>query len=292
MDSTGTNTHPVREFKRPRKILLVADEVFRGEDLLSELREQDLSGAEVQLMVVTPALARSALDQAAVDIDRSIDDAKDRLDSILSELADSGISANGIVGDTDPVMAIGDGLRLFGADEILVVGHTEDSAAYAEKDLWKRLTNGFDLPVSALMVDRPEPLDRPPVIETKRSTLEGPDGGEGVPPDGSDAGARSKMRDLFGLFYSLFGTIALGFISVAAAIRSGFTIDGDLSAPVIAILLIALTAFLFSLASNVSLIFFMSLDYEGFWERLVSRAAIGFTTLCLVASAIILILVV
>ncbi len=139
------------------KVLLVADEVFRGSDFLAELKKH-ISGrsAEVQVFVTAPALAESAFAHHAADFDGPIKEANDRLEKVLAELKEAGLEAIGQVGDGDPKLAIGDGLRQFDADEIIVVMHKEDEQEYAEKDLWKEIEGEFDQPLVALFVEKPD----------------------------------------------------------------------------------------------------------------------------------------
>lgn len=276
---------------RSKRILLVADETFRMDDFLTEIRDQELTESRVQVFVVAPALARSALDQAAVDIDHSIHEARRRLNQVLAELKRAGISATGIVGDTDPVMAVGDGLRTFEADEIVVVAHTEDGAEYAERDLWKRLRDSFGVPVSAMLVSRPKPRNgQGTLVETKRNPLakgRAPAWAQNGRVETGREGTGKNRRALFALFYSLLGTVALGFLAIRAAIDAGITAGEDFSGALITLFLVTLGAFLVTLAHNVSLLVFMSVEYEGAWEKLISRGAIAITTACLLAAVII-----
>lgn len=94
------------------KVLLVADEIFRGTDFLTELKRH-ISGksAQVQIFVTAPALAGSTFAHYAADFDGPIKEANDRLDTVLAELKGAGLEAIGQVGDGDPKLATGDGLR-------------------------------------------------------------------------------------------------------------------------------------------------------------------------------------
>lgn len=116
------------------RVLLIANERFRGEDFLKELRGHlDGPVATVETFVITPALVERALQQEITDTDRAIADANARLDSVIAALGEVGISAVGQVGDVDPAVAVGDGLRMFPADEVIVVSHREGQRPYGEK---------------------------------------------------------------------------------------------------------------------------------------------------------------
>lgn len=259
-----------------RRVLLVADETFHGEDFLSELQTLGFSGEdeELSVFVVTPALPGSPVGQAAGDIDDAVVEAYTRLEAVLGELRQVGVVAAGIVGDTDPLTAVGDGLRLFDADDVILVAHVEKQATWTERDLWERLDSSFDKQVSTLLVDRPgQSGEAANLVETRRN-------------DGQ-AQTSPAPRDLLGLFFAIFGTIVLGFVSISAGLRAGLTFDGGSSGPLVAILLIALGAFLFNVATTVILTLFLSLGYRGFWERFIAGSTIAVTTVSLLLAGLI-----
>ena len=55
-------------------------------------------------------------------------------------------------GDTDPVQAIEDALRMFPADEVLVVTHRGDDASWLEQDSAEEARERFGVPVTRLTV--------------------------------------------------------------------------------------------------------------------------------------------
>jgi hypothetical protein len=73
----------------------------------------------VEVLVVCPAPA-SSLRHWTSDIDEARARAHRTLEESLARFRDEGIEARGEVGDEDPVRAIEDALRVFGADEIVV----------------------------------------------------------------------------------------------------------------------------------------------------------------------------
>lgn len=264
------------------KVLLVADEAFRGSEFMDELREHiEGRSAEVSVFVVAPALAGSGLEHELASFDEPIKVANERLKTVLAELKDVGIDAVGEVGDGDPVVAIGDGLREFEADEIIVVAHGEDDRAYAEKDLWKRIEHEFHQPVVELVVGAPDGDGAAPaVVDVKR------DGGRAVTEEEEIERTRNvpplTRRDVFGILVGFLGTIALGLISVAAGLNDGGDIDGTAAI----VLLLAIGAFLLNAAHIVGLVFFQSVRYTGIWERFMTRLSIGYTVGALIVSLI------
>src|SRR4030065_59762 len=76
--------------------------------------------------------APSAVRHGASDVNGGRARAQRRLDESLSLLRDAGIDAQGEIGDDDPLQAIEDALRTFGADEIVGATHREESATWLE----------------------------------------------------------------------------------------------------------------------------------------------------------------
>jgi GABA permease len=52
------------------------------------------------------------------------------------------------IGDDDPLQALQDALRTFGADEIVVATHPDKSAAWLERRVVERARERFALPVA------------------------------------------------------------------------------------------------------------------------------------------------
>jgi GABA permease len=71
----------------------------------------------------------------------------------LAALADEGVEARGEVGDDDPMQAIEDALRTFGADEIIVSTHPPGRSNWLERGVITRARERFDLPITHVVVD-------------------------------------------------------------------------------------------------------------------------------------------
>lgn len=266
--------------KDPHRVLLVADEIFRGDDLVAELRTHPGGQSDrIEVLVVSSAIAHSAIDQELGDVDGPSREAAIRLESILRELDEAGLDARGQIGDSDPVVAAGDGLAEFPADEIVVVSHSDTEREYAERGIWQRLGADFHQPVTQLKVAHPAadgtasgvvavdhaPAHRRTEAEIIRDT-------RNFPPLGK--------LDLAGILIGFIGTVCLGMIAVAA----GTDDPGQISGSAAVILLITIAAFLINVANIVGLLFFESVRYTGIWEKFFARASIGITTIGLVAS--------
>jgi hypothetical protein len=135
--------------ERPR-ILVVANETVAGRALRSEVVRRAEGGAEV--LVIAPAL-NTRLRHWASDEDRARAQAQERLDASLAALGQAGVSARGAVGDDDPIQAIADALRTFGADEIVISTHPPGRSNWLEKDIIERAREIYDCPITHVVVD-------------------------------------------------------------------------------------------------------------------------------------------
>ena len=79
--------------------------------------------------------------------------AQGRLDASLGQLERDGIQAEGEVGDGDPLQAIEDALRTFGADEIVISTHPEGRSHWLERDVVGSARDRFDVPITHVVVD-------------------------------------------------------------------------------------------------------------------------------------------
>ena len=104
------------------------------------------------MLVVSPAL-NSPLRHFVSDEDGARRAAQERLDRSLHALGDEGIEASGEVGDADPLQAIEDALRTFGADEIIISTHPEGRSNWLEKGVVSGARKRFTVPITHVVVD-------------------------------------------------------------------------------------------------------------------------------------------
>ncbi|MGH2451201.1 MAG: universal stress protein [Candidatus Limnocylindria bacterium] len=133
-----------------RRILVVANETVAGRALRGEI--VDRARGEVDVLVVCPAL-NSPLRHWASDEDRARAEAQARLGESLGALVDEGVQARGEVGDADPIQAIDDALRTFGADEIILSTHPPGRSNWLEKEVIARARERYDCPITHVVVD-------------------------------------------------------------------------------------------------------------------------------------------
>jgi hypothetical protein len=134
-----------------RRILVVANETVGGHTLRSLILERSLDVRE-EVLVVTPAL-NSPLRTWTSDEDGARAAAQERLDVSLAKLAEAGVQARGEVGDGDPLQAMEDALRTFGADEIIISTHPEGRSNWLERGIVTRARERFAVPIRHVVVD-------------------------------------------------------------------------------------------------------------------------------------------
>jgi hypothetical protein len=153
MKSEPKTREPAVWERRPhtrKRILVVANETVAGRALRSEIVNRAAAGADV--LVVCPAL-NSPLRHWASDEDRARAQAHARLEESLGALAEEGVEARGEVGDSDPLQAIDDAMRIFDADELVVSTHPPGRSNWLERDLITVARERYDLPLAHVVVD-------------------------------------------------------------------------------------------------------------------------------------------
>ena len=63
------------------------------------------------------------------------------------------MQARGEVGDGDPLQAIEDALRTFGADEIIISTHPEGRSNWLERGIVENARERFPVPITHVVVD-------------------------------------------------------------------------------------------------------------------------------------------
>ena len=150
-DEKPIQTRPRPHAEGERRILVIANETVGGHTLRSMILEKSLDVRE-EVLVVTPAL-NSPLKHWVSDEDGARAAAQRRLDDSLAKLADAGVHARGEVGDDDPLQAIEDALRTFGADEIIISTHPEGRSNWLERGVVENARERFAVPITHVVVD-------------------------------------------------------------------------------------------------------------------------------------------
>jgi hypothetical protein len=147
---------PIRTAPRPsgeneRRLLVVANETVGGE-MLRQMILSKAEGVDEQVLVVVPAL-NSPLRHWASDEDSARAAAADRLEQSLQRLKEAGVEASGEVGDGDPLQAMEDALRTFGADEIVISTHPAGKSHWLERGVVEKARERFVVPITHVVTD-------------------------------------------------------------------------------------------------------------------------------------------
>src|SRR5690348_5052585 len=132
------------------RVLVVANETVGGEALLATIERVAQPGTE--LLVVAPAMP-SQVRHWASDVDGARAEAERRLQASVSRLEATGLAVRGEIGDDDPLIAIADALRTFGADEIVISTHPAGRSHWLEQDLIGKAEARFALPITHAVAD-------------------------------------------------------------------------------------------------------------------------------------------
>ncbi len=135
----------------PKRILVVANETVAGRALRDEIRHR-AGGRDTAVLVLAPAL-NSQLRYWASDDEGARAEAQRRLDASLAALAEDGVAARGEIGDSDPLQAVEDALRTFGADEIVISTHPPGRSNWLEKNVIALARERFGVPITHVVVD-------------------------------------------------------------------------------------------------------------------------------------------
>jgi len=147
-----TKTVPVhRGGPGERRLLVIANETVGGGPLREQIEEL-CRGYDTKVLVVTPAL-NSRVRTITSDVDPAREQAQQRLDASLARLREDGIDARGEVGDGDPLQAIEDALRTFGADQIVISTHPEGRSHWLERGVVDKAKERFAVPITHVVVD-------------------------------------------------------------------------------------------------------------------------------------------
>ena len=158
--STHTQESRSRNGDATYRVVILANEAIGDEGLVQEILRHT-KGREAEVRIVAPALVASRLDLAAGDVDDDIEAARRRLEASIAALQRHGVKASGAVGEADPNLALEDALRLFPADEVIIVVHPRERRTWMEEDVIDRARSELSIPITHIEIE--------PDSETRRS---------------------------------------------------------------------------------------------------------------------------
>lgn len=133
-----------------KRLLVIANETIAGAGLHDHIRELTADGGRV--IIVAPALS-SRLKYVFSDVDEPRAEAQGRLDASISLLRESGIDAEGEVGDANPVRAFQDAVAIYEPDGVLISTHPEGRSNWLERGEVAKIRAKTELPVEHVVVD-------------------------------------------------------------------------------------------------------------------------------------------
>ena len=134
-----------------RRILVVANETVGGQALREAIAGR-AEGARTEILVVAPAL-NSPLRHWVSDEDGARAAAQKRVEASVARLGETGLVVRGEIGSGEPLQAIEDALRTFGADELVISTHPPGRSHWLEQGLIEKARERFALPITHVVVD-------------------------------------------------------------------------------------------------------------------------------------------
>ncbi len=134
-----------------QRILVVANETVGGSVLIESLTALAAS-SDSEVLVLAPAL-NSRLAYWTSSDDGARVEAELRVAGCIALLTAAGIRATGLVGDSDPLRAVEDVLRLYPADQLVIATHPEERSNWLARDIVERSREKFGRPVVHIVVD-------------------------------------------------------------------------------------------------------------------------------------------
>lgn len=110
-----------------------------------------LLDAADEILVITPTLP-TRFEWLTSATDRAQEQADQRLQTVLGQLAVLGSEAVGAVGADDPLLAFEDAIRQFAPDHLLIALRADEASGWQERGLLDRLQQRFRLPMTAFSV--------------------------------------------------------------------------------------------------------------------------------------------
>jgi hypothetical protein len=127
------------------KVLVITSEPINAGHLREAIGSEATDDAEV--LVIAPALHKSALRFWLSDADDAISRAQEVQQESVDQLSDGGVTATGDTGESEPMAAIADSLEAFPADRVVLFMHSESEQSYRESLTAAEITERFGLPV-------------------------------------------------------------------------------------------------------------------------------------------------
>jgi hypothetical protein len=134
------------------KLLVITSEPVTADHLREAIGPDATDGAEV--LVIAPALHKSALRFWLSDADQAIARAQTVQQDSVDRLETEGVTATGDTGESEPLAAIADTMKSFPADRIALFIHPAADQSYRENLTAAEITERFGVPVTVREIQR------------------------------------------------------------------------------------------------------------------------------------------
>jgi hypothetical protein len=132
-----------------RLLIAAGESVSSSDELPFGIRA--LLDAADEILVITPTLP-TRFEWLASATDQAQEQADERLQTVLGQLADLDSETEGAVGADDPLLAFEDAIREFAPDHLLIALRGDEASGWQEKGLLDQLRQRFRLPLTAFPV--------------------------------------------------------------------------------------------------------------------------------------------
>jgi hypothetical protein len=262
-NASGSQPPPQPPAGALKRVVLVANETVAAPAVRNRIK-QLVGGGSAEVYVVAPALTNSRFQHVTGEVDEAIEAARERLEATLGALREMGISATGDVGESDPALALGDALRQFPADEVVISTHPPGRSKWLEQDVIENARAETGVPVTHVVVDMEKGGAEVTEVQRAPASVPGRDRDTATSYDLP----RMPPRDVAAILIGIVGTIVLGVLS--------FVCLGDVSEESMSVgcairLGLAAAAFFLTVFHVLALLVFGSVRYRGRWASFAAN---------------------
>jgi hypothetical protein len=139
-----------------RSVLVVANQTAESEDLLSALKDRAQRG-DCEFTILIPATPHGLKWATNMDAAAGKVEAGHHRDALVERLRGAGLQVEkAVVGDPDPLAAIGDACSLGSYDELVVSTLPRKVSRWLHLDLPRKAAHATGLPVTSVEVSKSE----------------------------------------------------------------------------------------------------------------------------------------
>lgn len=259
-----------------RHVIAVVTDTLQGDEPVEELT-RSANGEGVEVRLVVPAVEANVLRHTMGDIDEPREQARERLAESLRYLQRHGVTAEGEIGDPDPVQAAQDALLKAPADEVIFFEYDQGEERWFEGGMFEHAKESLEPPLRMVILDREGDDQVVEVEKAGRGTI------DGVEHEVGSAYLPGLSRaDLAGMIAGIVGTIAAAILAAIAA--GGSSTDSGWVGAAIGI---AIATALVNMAHVVGLTLMEAVRYRGGFAKFFRTLSIVGTPIAVLINLVI-----